>query len=234
MIAFDIFNFQIESMGILLALAMFSIISYQDLKYRQINDIIWIFFGLAGIVLLVFNTELHENVSFFMMSLIIIPVSLLFWKIGLFGGADAFALSVLVLLVPQYSFANSSPFTIITNASLLAFVPLLANFFKNTLSIMKNKKIFDGYTASTSEKIIALFLGYKTKSPKFCFLMEKQVGKSKKFNFSLHHAEDSEFCNIQEVWVTPGIPFLLMIFGGFLIQLFYGDVILMFIGELFK
>ncbi len=42
----------------------------------------------------------------------------------------------------------------------------------------------------------------------------------------MHHAENQEFCNTPNTWITPGIPYLLLITGGFVIQLLFGDVIL--------
>ncbi|HET7337898.1 MAG TPA: A24 family peptidase C-terminal domain-containing protein [Candidatus Nitrosotalea sp.] len=34
------------------------------------------------------------------------------------------------------------------------------------------------------------------------------------------------FCNKSDVWVTPGLPYVLYITGGFIIQIMYGDLIL--------
>ncbi len=69
-------------------------------------------------------------------------------------------------------------------------------------------------------------MGYKSKNPKFGFAIEKIENGEKKFDLAMHHAENQEFCTTSNTWITPGIPYLLLITGGFIIQLFYGDVIL--------
>jgi preflagellin peptidase FlaK len=70
-----------------------------------------------------------------------------------------------------------------------------------------------------------MFIGYRSKNPKHGFSIEKKVGKQKKLNLVMHHAENTEFCNTPNTWVTPGIPYLLFITAGFIIQLIYGDII---------
>ena len=69
-------------------------------------------------------------------------------------------------------------------------------------------------------------MGYKSKNPKFAFSIEKIEKGKKKLDLVIHHAEDQEFCTTPNTWITPGIPYLLLITGGFLIQLIYGDIIL--------
>ena len=76
------------------------------------------------------------------------------------------------------------------------------------------------------KKIIALFLGYKAKNPKHGFPMEEKGKKGKKFVFTFHNADNAEFSKTPNTWITPGIPYLLLIIGGFLIQLGYGDIII--------
>ena len=64
------------------------------------------------------------------------------------------------------------------------------------------------------------------KNPKFGFAIEKTENGKKKFDLAFHHAENQEFCTKPNTWITPGVPYLLLITVGFIIQLIYGDIIL--------
>ena len=56
-------------------------------------------------------------------------------------------------------------------------------------------------------------------------LREKE-GNQKKFSFKVHHAENENFSTKPNTWITPGIPYLLLIIAGFVIQLLFGDLIM--------
>ena len=75
-----------------------------------------------------------------------------------------------------------------------------------------------------------MFLGYRSKNPKYSFSLETQVGKKKRLNIALHHSDTAEYCTTPDTWVTPGLPFMIFILGGFVLQLLFGDVILGLIG----
>ena len=71
-----------------------------------------------------------------------------------------------------------------------------------------------------------MLIGYRAKNPKFCFSIEKLENGKRKLIFTIHHAENEEYCTTPNTWITPGIPYLLLITGGFIIQLFAGDLLL--------
>ena len=73
-----------------------------------------------------------------------------------------------------------------------------------------------------------MLIGYKAKNPKFCFSIEKTEKGVKKLNLTVHHAENEEYCTTSNTWITPGIPYILLITGGFILQLLYGDLLLNF------
>ena len=150
----------------------------------------------------------------------------------MFGGADAFAIIVLALLVPQITMSENTitPFTILTNAVIISIIPFFVNLIRNLISIGNKNDIFEGFSETRKKRIVALFIGYKAKNPKYSFSIEKKVGKHKKLNLVMHHAEYAEFCEKPNTWVTPGIPYMLFITAGFLVQLFYGDIIFSFFG----
>ena len=224
--------FDVKSIGILAALLMFGIASYTDIKKREIDDIIWIIFGGLSAVLIFFTPDILHAITIVVISLIVTPIALLVWRMGFFGGADAFALIVLAALAPNATFSQSqiNPFTTLTNAVILSIIPVIVNILRNIISILKHEDIFRDFKNETRKnKIIALFIGYRSKNPKFSFSIEKRIGNLRKLDFSLKNADDTEFCSSPDTWVTPGIPYMIYIFGGFVVQLVYGDMIFNFI-----
>ncbi len=217
----------VTNLRILLAITMLGIASYTDVVKREISDYIWVIFGVASIGLIFLEPQLDESLFLIGISMIVAPFVILIWRIGLFGGADAFAIIVLAALAPQITLSGNTitPFTTLTNAVILSIIPLFVNFTRNLIRIATKEEIFEGFDESRSRQILAMFVGYKAKNPKHSFSIERKAGKRKKLNLSLQHAEYAPFCTKPNTWVTPGIPYMLFITGGFVIQLFYGDVI---------
>ena len=214
--------------GIGLALAMLVGGSIIDIWKREIHDYYWIGFGIVGFLLVFMSSELIPNLLTMGFALIIAPFVIIVWRIGLFGGADAFALIALAVIAPMATFSENpvSPFTTLSNAAILFIIPFLINISRNTIAKIRGENIFEGFEESKIKKLVATFMGYKCKQPKFGFVIEKTVKGKKKLDLAIHHAENQEFCTTPNTWITPGIPYLLLITGGFIIQLFYGDIIL--------
>ncbi len=214
--------------GIGLALTMLIVGSIIDVWKREIHDYYWIGFGTVGFLLVFINSDLISNLLTIGFALIIAPFVILMWRIGLFGGADAFALIALAVIAPMATINENiiTPFTTLSNAAILFLVPFLINVIRNTISQSKGENIFDGFDENVGKKMAAILIGYKAKNPKFGFAIEKTENGKKKFDLALHHAENQEFCTKPNTWITPGIPYLLLITGGFILQLFYGDILL--------
>jgi len=224
----------LNHLRIVLAIGMLGYASYTDVTKREISDFVWIIFGALALVLLIFEPNLSDALVNIGISLIVAPVVLIIWRIGFFGGADAFAIIVLAALVPQITFSNGmiTPFTILTNAVLISIIPLFLNFFRNLIEIAKKNDIFEGFREPLGKRIMAMFLGYRAKNPKFGFSIEKKTGKNKKLNLVLHNAEYAEFCTTANTWITPGVPYMLFITVGFIVQLLYGDAIFNFFASI--
>lgn len=223
---------EINQLRIILALGMLGYASYTDVTKREISDYVWVIFGALAAILLIFEPLLSEALINIGISLIVAPVVLIIWRVGLFGGADAFGIIVLAALAPQITLTEGviTPFTILTNTVLISITPLFFNFFRNLIELGKKNDIFEGFDEPTGKRIMAMFLGYRAKNPKYGFSIEKKVGKQKKLNLVLHHAEYAEFCNTSNTWITPGVPYMLFITAGFIVQLLYGDIIFSFLG----
>ncbi len=217
---------------IILALVMLSSATIIDIRKREISDLMWIVFGAISVVVLFFEPNLMEAAFVVGFSLIVAPLVLILWRFGLFGGADALGLIVLAALAPMATLSDSvvSPFSIVVNSALLSISPMIINFIRNSVLLLRKEDIFNDFDETKSMKIFAMFLGYRSKNPKYCFSLEKQVGKKKKLNIALHHSDTAEYCTTPDTWVTPGLPFMIFILGGFIIQLLFGDAVLGLIG----
>lgn len=215
-------------MGIALALTMLIVGSIIDIRKREIHDYYWIGFGSVGFLLLFIDPDIVPNLLTIGFALIIAPFVILLWRMGLFGGADTFALIALAVIAPMATFSENAvtPFTTLSNAAILFVIPLLINVMRNVIAQIKGENIFEEFDASTAKKSAAILMGYRAKNPRFGFAIEKTENGMKKFDLAMHHAENQEFCTKPNTWITPGIPYLLLITGGFIIQLFYGDIIL--------
>lgn len=217
-----------EMLGISFALTMLIVGSIIDVWKREIHDYYWIGFGVVGFLLIFISSNIMTDLLIMGFALIIAPFVILVWRIGLFGGADAFALIALAVIAPMATLSDNpvTPFTTLSNAAILFVIPFIINILRNALSKIRGENIFEGFDESDVKKIIASLMGYRAKNPKFGFSIEKTVEGKKKLDLAIHHAENADFCTTPNTWITPGIPYLLLITGGFVIQLFYGDLIL--------
>lgn len=216
----------LDQIRIVLAIAMLGIATISDIRKREINDIIWVVFGAIGAILIPFAGNLNDELLKIGISMIIAPIALIIWRFGLFGGADAFALIVLAVLAPNMTLGGTiTPFTVLTNAVLLSVVPLFINATRNAILVARKVDIFEGFDETRKRKVLAAFIGYRAANPKFGFSIEQKNGKRKKLKLSMHHAEHAAFCEKKDTWITPGVPYMIFIFAGFVIQLVYGDII---------
>jgi preflagellin peptidase FlaK len=213
---------------ILAAIVMLGLASLIDLKKREINDKLWIIFSCVAVLLLFASSNFWLDLKTIGLSLIVSPIALILWRFGIFGGADALCLIVLAGLAPMSSMTQSqiSPFTTLENASILTVIPLFINLGRNVTSMIRGNDIFKDIDESNLKKILAMFVGYRTKNPKHSFCIERITDGRRHLDFSPKHAEKTLFCNKSDVWVTPGLPYVLYITGGFIIQIMYGDLIL--------
>lgn len=227
MIEIDIFHIRI-----FLALVMLSSATIIDIRKREISDLMWIVFGVISVALIFLEPNLVQAVMGVGFSLIVAPLVLVLWRFGLFGGADALGLIVLSALAPMATLSGSviSPFSILVNSTLLSVSPMIINFTRNSFLILRKENIFLDFDETKSKKVLAMFLGYRAKNPKYCFSLEKKVGKKKRIHIIMHNSDTAEYCTTPNTWVTPGLPFMIFILGGFVIQMVFGDVILGLIG----
>ncbi|HJU13856.1 MAG TPA: A24 family peptidase C-terminal domain-containing protein [Candidatus Nitrosotalea sp.] len=222
----------IDGLRVILALSMLGLATYWDLKTREVSDLLWMVFGGVAIALILLSTSIAASLVGAGISLIVAPVVLIIWRMGLFGGADAFCVIVLAALAPGLTLTSGTvtPFTTLTNSAILSASPIVLNVSRNLVALARGRDIFLGLEDETKgKKITALFLGYRAKNPKFSFPLERQDGNSRKFDFTLINADNAKFCSTPDTWVTPGVPYMIYITAGFIVQLVFGDIIFHFI-----
>ncbi|MEM3143765.1 MAG: A24 family peptidase C-terminal domain-containing protein, partial [Candidatus Nitrosotenuis sp.] len=184
-----------------------------------------------GIVIIFLHFNPGEELLKVGTSAIVVPVAFLIWRIGFFGGADAFAIITISILVPGISMTEAvvTPFSTLTNAICLSLITILVNMTRNLALLLLGKNIFDGFNETSTKKILAMFVGYRASNPKYAFSIEQETACGKKLNFVPHHAENSEFCNKKDTWVSPAVPYMVFITAGFIVQLLIGDILLQII-----
>src|SRR3990170_7319845 len=129
------FMFDVYNIRILSALIMLSIATTIDVWKREVNDILWIIFGAISVVLIFFEPSMTNSIINIGVSLIVAPIALVIWRIGIFGGADALGLIVLAALAPQANFSDGviTPFTTLTNAAIFSIIPIFTNLIRNIM-----------------------------------------------------------------------------------------------------
>jgi preflagellin peptidase FlaK len=172
------------------------------------------------------------------------------FQLGVFGGADAKSLIVLSIIFPvypdfilfNYGFPINDPlplfrdffaFGIFENAVLLTIVVPLGlafyNLSKMGLHIDKPLFAFIGYKTKISdlsdERHIKLIEGFEFKNNEFRFYFKRSgVELDEEIINELKNASKKGLIK-NDVWVTPGLPFMIPITLGFFVAAFYGDLI---------
>jgi len=246
---------------VILSLIFLLYASWSDWKKREVSNKVWVAFAPPAfaltVVQFVFYAQwllLHYVLSFAITSALAIA---LFYT-GAFGGADAKALMCLALALPYPVYLTPNvalflrifPFTVFSNAVLLAALAAVYAIMRNALWKLRNKtKLFAGLEdESVWRKIIVLLTGYKVepatleRSPHVYPLEDitvKENGENERVLLAFPKEETRETVvarivsarregKIQNgVWVTPGLPMLIFITAGLIVALLVGDVVWM-------
>lgn len=241
MILSPVNDFQLIRISI--AAIMLAISSFLDYRYRSISDLLWIFFGIVIVIIYFFDFPDYNNGILYLISIgLAAGISFGIYRCGLFGGADVLALVTLSAILPTYGsnqegilaqkitiFVPFVPLIILTNAAILSTSQVLFNMARNFVYFIKYRgKLFEGFKGEPIErKILAIIVGYKSKGKannRFGFAIERNSNGRKQFDFGLQPAETAEFESRDDVWVTPGLPFIIYLFGGFITMIFVGDL----------
>jgi len=205
--------------------------SYTDLKTRHASNILWIIMGTAGAILLVIQYLQGGFPNLWYLVFIPIIIALMYGLFQLrliFGGADAKAMMALAILVPIVPTMNNTPlwpsllpwsWVIFANSVLLFLIIPVSLFVYNA--------------AKRNLSFPYALLGYKMNiqeaKAKFVWPLEKLVDGKRRFSRIPEDFDESEHlkafedAGIEEIWVTPKIPFMIPLLAGFLTAFFLGD-----------
>ena len=233
----------IDYIRTLLSFTMLGYAAYQDLKTREIHDIVWIIPGTIGLILNIF--ELYTG-SLSLRGAIIsigfmVILSGILWLLRLFGEADLLAflaLSIIHPRTPAFGFRGNTPilfsFTLIANSAIAGILTALYTILVNLFEYLKDRSLFDRYNASFFKKMVIMFSGKhisieSLKGPPFEYPLEINGELIVKPNLFDDDAANRVFKNLKEkgiesFWVSATLPYIVILFVGYLISTFYGDV----------
>ena len=212
--------------------------SYTDIKTRRASNLLWVIMGLAGVVLLIaeyFLTDSFDDgrtIYLIFIPIMIVMVYIMFQLRLIFGGADAKALMALSFLLPlpTINWLPSSdlplgettlPYCwgVFINALILfLFIPVGLFVFNITRKDLKIPHCFLGYKMTV-----------KQAREKFVWPLEKIEDDKTKFiympkDFDMDdELKKFEKKKIKTIWVTPKIPFMIPLLGGFITVFIFGD-----------
>ena len=222
---------------LLVGIVILGYASYTDIKTRRASNMNWVIMAIFGAVLLLLEylTVGIENP----MLLIFIPIMIgfiyvLFQLRLIFGGADAKALMAIAILLPFQPSINQFPvwgqsympayWTVFSNSIILFLLMPLGLLIYNIIK--------------RDIKLPYALLGYKMQiskaREKFVWPLQKIVDGKTKFSYMPKNFDATEEYDefkkhkITEIWVTPKIPFMIPLFGGFIFTFVFGDIMYYF------
>ncbi|MCX9010880.1 MAG: prepilin peptidase [Candidatus Methanoperedens sp.] len=220
---------------------------YSDIKTRRVTNKLWLIMLAGGSPFILYDIY-RGGVAY--LPRLLISAGLIFvfvyiiFQLGTFGGADAKSLIVLSIILPTYPELQDFGFPmnkhqidlfafgVFGNAVLLTIVVPLGlatyNLAKMGFHIDKPAYIFIGYKAKITElarRHIKLIENFE--------VVDGAVKRHfKRGGVEVNEKVISELKTLaekglikEEVWVTPGLPFMIPITLGFFVAAFYGDLI---------
>lgn len=243
----------IEIIKILFTMPFLLYSCYTDLKARRVSNQLWKYMLCSGSIFVIyeiFTTGIPYLKALFLSGIIVFVSVYILFQLGAFGGGDAKGLIVLSILFPMYPIFQFSggtypllgrpllglfTFTVLGNALLLTILVPLGMFIYNLFH----------FSPEMLKKPLYMFIGYRTevsslKNKEHLALLEKfeidENGSVKRrlartgLDFDANEKPElEEYVEKgligKDIWVTPGLPFMLSITGGFITAVVFGDLI---------
>jgi hypothetical protein len=233
----------IDYIRTLLSFSMLGYASYQDIKTREIHDIVWIIPSAIGLILNIYELfigSLSLRGALISIGFMVILSGIL-WVLRLFGEADLIAfltLSIIHPRTPSYGFRGYTPFlfsfTLIANSAMAGILTAFYTVIVNLFEFLKDRSLFDRYDASFFKKTVIMFSGKyisieSLKGPPFEYPLEIDGELIVKPDLFDDDAANKAFRSLREngidnFWVSATLPYIVVLFVGYLISTFYGDV----------
>ncbi len=230
--------YYVDIARIFLVTFMLAYASYLDIKERRVSNRIWAIFTPFAIVLLILDIIGREYYEIIMMIINILVVSAFGFAsfyLGILGGADAKAIMILSVMLPRWPVYTIHPMPyvpmvldalILSAIITLAYFPgcLIYNVLHGELELPRGLygiKLCKQQALEKKDYYIPLYVVKEDGSIEFRFRMllppEEEIEKIWKA------IEDSD---LEEIWISPGIPFIVYLFIGIVITMVYGDIIM--------
>jgi len=217
-----------------------------DLNSRIVPNRVWKYMVMVTLPLTVLQLIVEPKpVLYYIIAgiqvLMIISLSYLLYHIGAYGGADAKAIMCLAVIFPFYPAYNGFPvlnmgfgsfaFATLANSVLAAPILLFGMFIRN-IAVEGVKGLRNNF--------LYYLTGYRVNVrdlPKFHNLLE-YVDERGEFRRVRRAIEPNDEIirrllkrNIDVVWVTPALPFLVFITAGYIVAFIFGDLLYLLISK---
>jgi len=238
---------KVEQVRIIASLAVLLLATFQDIRDREIDDVIWLvgllFGGLMDAYMLFTATpSLQTSIQYVRFSIPFLFIILASWCLKLMGGADILAFITLALLQPSHPLGKCmfppAFCTLLYSNFLILLVPI-SFLVWNMKLMLRGEKIFHGFEESKLRKFLASLLAIAVpaeKAEKFKFFSIAQESISPKKRFRLISAlsipetkEELPKTDEPLVWICPSIPMLPFILAGYFMTMLIGDPVLLLI-----
>lgn len=212
---------------ILVMLSFLIIASYRDIKTRTIPNYIWI--RCLGLLLILEAIEVYMyqiNIGPYLIGFVfILFLAIILAKLNLWGGADS---KFLITIGAGFLVYPTNP-VLGTGIGIFAFSVLINSFIPililPIIFFIKNIK-----TEGIKNFNLLFFLGYKVrvdKIPDMHSLLQKKTYNGIKYSLRGIEVTDEELFNYNlsdRVWVSPIIPYIVLLTFGFIFAVVFGDI----------
>lgn len=198
--------------------------SYRDIRTREIPDILWLIMGSCGVFFRMWDHQwkiMAISLGAALLLGLVLGVS------GLFGGADVKAFAALSLLIPQYPGVVLPVFvvSVFNNVVVIRIMEMLVVFSYNTVKGSRYRGKIPVW-----KRILLYMTGFPRKKElldyRFLPLQDIQGEVHLVPDINANIEQFKKECELEEIWVTYGSPFIVYITIGCLIVFVKGDILL--------
>jgi preflagellin peptidase FlaK len=244
--------FEMDIYRVVFSLLILAYACYSDIRERRVSNIVWVVMASVGIAFAGYSAVVQGMSLLILVSSSVIitgAMSYIFFRLGLFGAADAKALICIALLFPtqptfnifSYQFPLFDAFVpvvfpfaliVLLNASVLALVVPISLFLRNLHSLglrgfMKNAALcfvayrvdIDGLGSDRFGRLTHTYKEIDGHLTRRYSLGGAPINSKTMQELKAYHGEQKIGT---EAWVTPELPFILFITLGLIACCFIG------------